>query len=99
MEYKGADIYKIYLDDREIELSKYDIEKIFIEYNEYNANDNAQKNSLSIFEPRKYYKKSYIKSLFQKYYDENKTKKEIFTKISLELKISYKAVEKAYYSK
>ena len=99
MEYQGADVYKFYLDGREIELSKYDIEKIFMEYNEYNSHDYEQKNLLKIFEPRKYNKKSYIKSLFKKYYDENKTKKEVFTKISLELKISYKAVEKAYYSK
>lgn len=102
MEYQGADIYKFYLDDREIELSKYDIEKIVAEYNECNSHDYEEKNLLNIIKPRKfrkYNKSSSIKSLFKKYYDETKTKKEVFTQISLELEISYKAVEKAYYSK
>ncbi|ATB70389.1 hypothetical protein SJPD1_2293 [Sulfurospirillum diekertiae] len=40
-----------------------------------------------------------IKQLFAKYYDDTKTKREIFTKISKELKISFKAVEKAFYLK
>lgn len=98
MEYQGSDIYKFYLDGREIELSKNDIKEILIEYDEYQSHNYEQKDLLKIFETRKYNKKSYIKSLFKKYYNENKTKKEVFTRISLELKISYKAVEKAYYS-
>jgi len=46
---------------------------------------------------RGYNPNSKIKQLFKKYYDDTKTKKEVFTQISKELKISFKAVEKAFY--
>lgn len=50
-------------------------------------------------QPRGYNPNLKIKRLFAKYYDDTKTKREIFTKISKELKISFKAVEKAFYLK
>lgn len=50
-------------------------------------------------QPRGYTPNPKIKQLFAKYYDDTKTKREVFTKISKELKISFKAVEKAFYLK
>ena len=50
-------------------------------------------------QPRGYNPNPKIKQLFAKYYDDTKTKREVFTKISKELKISFKAVEKAFYLK
>lgn len=103
MMYQGIDIYKFYLGNQEVELSEYDICQIFLEYNEYNLHRSKQSNIFELHKPsrdkRKYNKKAKIKSLFLKYYDETKTKKEALTRISLELKLSFKAVEKAYYSK
>lgn len=48
---------------------------------------------------RKYHKKILILELFNKYHDDKKTKKEVFIQIAKELNISFKAVEKAFYTK
>lgn len=45
-----------------------------------------------------YNKKDKIIMLYNEYYSNQKTKKEVFEKISKKLKITIKAVEKAYYS-
>lgn len=48
---------------------------------------------------RNYNTNTNIKNLFDKYYNDTKTKKEIFELIADELSLSVKAVEKAYYKK
>ena len=48
---------------------------------------------------RVYNKREKIIELFKSYYDDKKTKKEVFIQIADELNISFKAVEKAFYSK
>lgn len=48
---------------------------------------------------RSYNKHQAILKLFNQYYCEEKTKKSVFKKISDELQISIKAIEKAYYKK
>lgn len=48
---------------------------------------------------RNYNTNAYIKILFDKYFNDTKTKKEVLELIADELSISYKAAEKAYYKK
>lgn len=104
MEYLGADTYKIYFNDRDLILNKYEIEQIVNDYNNYQKNLSDGKNDLiSIFKivqkKREYNNKEKIKLLFKKYHKPTNTKKETFSIIANELNISIKAIEKAYYSK
>lgn len=48
---------------------------------------------------RPYNPKAKIMEMFNDLYDETRTKKEVFEEIAEELGITFKAVEKAYYSK
>ncbi len=58
-----------------------------------NSKENVTKNQ------RGYNSNKKIKQLFKQYYNEARTKKEVFIQISKELNISFKAVEKAFYLK
>lgn len=104
MEYLGSDTYKIYLSNKDLILTKYEIEQIVDSYNCYQEklSNNIDK-TINLFriEPkkRKYNNKEKIKLLFKKYHKHTNTKKETFSIIANKLNISIKAVEKAYYSK
>lgn len=82
--------------DKKIELTKnefielyYQVEKFF-----------ELKDKPNPFRPsRQYNKREKIISLYEKYKTHNKTKADVFREISKELKITYKAVEKAFYQK
>ena len=107
MIYQGAGIYTFNLDGRDVELSSSDVEKIVYEYNEYqsmqlNSNITNSNKNISLFKlqkVRKYNTNKKILTLFKKHYNDSKTKKEVFEIIAKDLKISFKAVEKAYYKK
>ena len=103
MEYLGVDTYKIYLSDKDLILTKYEIEQIVESYNSYQENlyDNTNNNSINLFKlpKRQYNNNEKIKLLFKSYYQITKTKKEVFLIIAKELNITIKAVEKAYYRK
>ncbi|PHO12569.1 hypothetical protein CPG38_06895 [Malaciobacter marinus] len=95
-EYLGNDEYKFYMDNREITLNIQEMELISNEFKKIIH----EQNSTTIFNfKREYNKNKKIKMLFNSYYDETRTKKEVLEKISKELNLSYKAVEKAYYKK
>jgi len=107
MFYIGADTYECYLGNKVIELTTYEINELFdkairndvIDLNEYKRVDDTKKVKPTISKTRKYNKHKKIMELFKKYYDDTKTVKEVLEKIALELGISFKAVEKSYYSK
>jgi len=105
MHYLGDDKYEIFIGGRFIELTRLEI-ITFLEDAQYFLEDlgyvNINHSSLDeILDEniRGYNPNTKIKQLFAKYYDDTKTKREVFTKISKELKISFKAVEKAFYLK
>jgi len=95
-EYLGNDEYKFYVDNREIILNIQEMELIANEFKKIILEQNL---TTTFNFKREYNKNKKIKMLFSRYYDETKTKKEVLKKISEELNISYKAVEKAYYKK
>lgn len=102
MEYLGSDTYKIYLSNKDLILTKYEIEQIVDSYNCYQEKlSNTIDKTINLFriEPkkRKYNNNEEIKLLFKKYHKSSNTKKKTFSIIAEELDITIKAVEKAYY--
>lgn len=98
MEYLGNDTYKFYLDDKDLILTKNELDLIIHQFNN-NSKLHQTKQEISLFSKRKNSKNKKIKDLFEKYYNSTKTKTEVFNTIANELNITFKAVEKAYYKK
>lgn len=96
--YLGNGKHLISISNKEVELSESEIIEI-IEYAKSLKKNIDKQLYESLFPKQKYHKNKKIKKLFKKYYTASKTKKEVFQQIALELQITYKAVEKAYYIK
>lgn len=93
--YEGNEQVTINLSSGEIlELSEYDLSEFYLLAKTYFTIDEDQPEIL-----RPYNKKETIISLFNQYKTKEKTKADVFREISTELNISFKAVEKAYYTK
>lgn len=92
MQYLGNERYEVFTGTRFIELTDEEIINILFEISSITQYKDD-------YHQREYNKRSKILNLFKKYYDSTKTKKEVFIQIAKELNISFKAVEKAFYTK
>lgn len=93
--YEGNERVTVELSNGELlELSEYELSEFYLLAKEYFMIDEEQREIL-----RPYNKKEKILSLFSSHKSKEKTKADVFREISQELNISYKAVEKAYYTK
>lgn len=71
---------------------EYDVSDLFNDDDDDDDDDYYKKT-------RVYNKREKIIELFNSHYDNKKTKKEVFIQIAKELNITFKAVEKAFYTK
>lgn len=93
--YEGNERVTVNLSNGEsLNLSEYDLSEFYLLAKEYFTIEEDQREIL-----RPYNKKEKIISLFNEYKTNEKTKADVFREISTELNISFKAVEKAHYTK
>lgn len=100
IKYDGDGQISIYLSSGKVlELSEDELRELNIMTGSYFLPNEEELNcrQLAIERPRN--KRAKIIMLFNKYKSKHETKASIFRKISKELNISYKAAEKAYYTK
>lgn len=106
IQYNGNDCLTIYLNNGNIiKLTRDELNEVVSYINEFEKEEMMRRGygKLNLSRPikpsRPYNKREKIIKLFNKYKTNDRTKKDVFKKISKELNISYKAVEKAYYKK
>lgn len=100
IEDKGDEQYLVHLSSGEIlDLSEDELMEMYDLIGKFFFYTDEDVENEQIEVPKGYNKREKIIELFNQYKSKNKTKSEVFRQISNELKITYKAVEKAYYKK